>query len=161
MNIWPRSSQLAEPLWTDPGIKSEVYVCKLISTKKEWKEKKHKRRMNGRTFPPNPCKRGKSHHHGNTHLCTKWTQLHLRTKFMKIFDSGQCRLHQLMGVAFLARCCSWLQNCNTGQRRSVWFLHFIEQWNTLLCENMILKVFFLTWVYFMMNGHPTVCGKNV
>ena len=27
-----QSSQLAEPLWTDPGLKSGISVCKLIST---------------------------------------------------------------------------------------------------------------------------------
>ena len=29
-----QSSQLAEPLWTNPGVKSEISVCMLISTKK-------------------------------------------------------------------------------------------------------------------------------
>ena len=39
-NIQPQSSQLAEPLWTDSGIKSGISVCKLISTsKKEGKKK--------------------------------------------------------------------------------------------------------------------------
>ena len=27
-----QSSQLAEPLWTDPGLKNEISVCELIST---------------------------------------------------------------------------------------------------------------------------------
>ena len=31
-NIWPQSSQLVEPLWTDPGIKSGINVRELIST---------------------------------------------------------------------------------------------------------------------------------
>ena len=31
-NIRPQSSQLAEPLWTDPGIKNGISVCKLMST---------------------------------------------------------------------------------------------------------------------------------
>ena len=31
----PQSSQLAEPLWTDPGIKNEISVHELISTKKK------------------------------------------------------------------------------------------------------------------------------
>ena len=30
-----QSSQLTEPLWTDPGLKSAISVCKLISTKKK------------------------------------------------------------------------------------------------------------------------------
>ena len=64
-NTQPRSSQLAEPLWTDPGLKSGISVRELTSTKK--KKKKHRRRMNGRTFCPNPRKRGKSHHHYHHH----------------------------------------------------------------------------------------------
>ena len=34
-----QSSQLAEPLWTDPGLKSGISVCELISTKKKKKKK--------------------------------------------------------------------------------------------------------------------------
>ena len=39
-NIWPQSSQLAEPLWTDPGIKSGISVLELISIQKKRKKKK-------------------------------------------------------------------------------------------------------------------------
>ena len=35
----PQSSQLAEPLWTDPGLKSGISVHELNSTSK--KKKKH------------------------------------------------------------------------------------------------------------------------
>ena len=59
-NIRLQSSQLAEPLWTDPGIKSGISVRELISTLKK-KKKKPRRRTNGRTFPQNPRKRAKSH----------------------------------------------------------------------------------------------------
>ena len=41
--------QPAEPLWTDPGIKSGISVHELISTKK--KKKKRRREMNCRNFP--------------------------------------------------------------------------------------------------------------
>ena len=34
-NIWPQSSQFAEPLWTYPGIKSGISVHELISTLKK------------------------------------------------------------------------------------------------------------------------------
>ena len=34
----------SEPLWTDPGLKSAISVCELISTKKKKKEKKERRR---------------------------------------------------------------------------------------------------------------------
>ena len=66
-NIQPQSLQPAEPLWTDPGIKSGIGVCKLISTLK--KKKKCSQGMNGQTFSPNPRKRGKSHHH---HFARPW-----------------------------------------------------------------------------------------
>ena len=38
-NTRSQSSQLAEPLWTDPGLKSGISVCELICTLKK-KEKK-------------------------------------------------------------------------------------------------------------------------
>ena len=38
-NAWPQSSQLAEPLWTDPSLKSGISVCNLISTLKKKREK--------------------------------------------------------------------------------------------------------------------------
>ena len=37
-NIRSQSSQLAEPLWTDPGLKSGIGVCELISTLKKKKK---------------------------------------------------------------------------------------------------------------------------
>ena len=59
-NTRPQSSQLAEPLWTDPGIKSGISVREIIST---LKKKKRRWGMKGRTFSLIPCKRGNSHHH--------------------------------------------------------------------------------------------------
>ena len=38
----PQSPQLAEPLWTDPGVKSEIDAPKLISIPKKKKKKKEK-----------------------------------------------------------------------------------------------------------------------
>ena len=61
-NIRTQSSQLAEPLRTDPGIKSRVSGRELISTLKK-RKKKRRREMNGRTFSQNSRKRGKSHYH--------------------------------------------------------------------------------------------------
>ena len=34
-NTWPQSSELAEPLWTDPGLKSGISLHELISTLKK------------------------------------------------------------------------------------------------------------------------------
>ena len=72
-NTWPQSSQLAERLWTDPGLKSGISVHKLIST-----EKKKKRRwgMNGHTSCQNPLTRAKYHHH---HLHGDWIALCCRS----------------------------------------------------------------------------------
>ena len=39
-NIWPQTSQLAEPLWTNPSMKSGICVHKLISTSKKERKKK-------------------------------------------------------------------------------------------------------------------------
>ena len=41
-NTRSQLSQLAESLWTDPSLKSEIDVCELISTKKKKKKKKKK-----------------------------------------------------------------------------------------------------------------------
>ena len=76
-NIRPQSSQLGEPRWTDPGIKSEISARELISTskkkkkkkerKKEKKKKKKRRRRRKSTgvnewsnILPNPRKREKA-----------------------------------------------------------------------------------------------------
>ena len=58
-NARSQSSQLAEPLWIDPGLKCVISVRVLISTLK----KKRRWGMNRRTFSQNPRTRGKSHHH--------------------------------------------------------------------------------------------------
>ena len=55
-NTRSQSSQLAEPLWTYPGLKSQISLRNLISTLK----KKRRWGMIGRTSQ-NPRKRGKSH----------------------------------------------------------------------------------------------------
>ena len=47
-NIRPHSSQLAEPLWTDLGIKSGLSVRELTATLK--KKKKKAQAGNGQTF---------------------------------------------------------------------------------------------------------------
>ena len=55
----PQSSQLADPLWTDPGFESGVSVRELISASKKEGKKERRRAMNGRTFSQNPRKVGK------------------------------------------------------------------------------------------------------
>ena len=55
-NTRPQSTQIAEPPWTEPGIKSGISVRKLMSTLK----KRRRRGMNGRTFSQDHRKRGKS-----------------------------------------------------------------------------------------------------
>ena len=65
-NTRPQSSQLAEPLWTDPGVKSGISVRELIATKrkKDIKKEKRKWKMICRIFSQNPRTRGKSHQMG-------------------------------------------------------------------------------------------------
>ena len=62
-NIWLQSSQPAEPLWTNPGIKSVISVCELISNSKQQQQKQQNCRqgMNGRTVSQTPRKRGQIH----------------------------------------------------------------------------------------------------
>ena len=60
-----QSSQLAEPLWTGPGLKSGITVRDLISINNN--NKKRRRGMSRRTFSQNPRMRWKSHHHRNHH----------------------------------------------------------------------------------------------
>ena len=58
-----QSSQLIEPLWTDPDLKSGISVRKLIFTLKQTNKntkKSCRQGMNCRTFTQNPCMRGKS-----------------------------------------------------------------------------------------------------
>ena len=62
-NTRSQSSQLAEPLWTNPGVKSGISVRKLISTYQNKNKKKRRQGMNCRTFSPNSRTRGKTHRH--------------------------------------------------------------------------------------------------
>ena len=67
-NTRSQSSQVAEPLRTDPGLKSGISVRELISTYlKKNKKLKRRRGMNCRTFSPKSRTRGKSHHHHYHH----------------------------------------------------------------------------------------------
>ena len=62
-NAHPLSSQLAEPLWTDPGPKSGIDACELISIYKEKKKKKTGKELFIKPSPQNPCMQGKGHHY--------------------------------------------------------------------------------------------------
>ena len=59
-NIRPQSSQLSEPLWTDPGINSGISVREIISTSK--KKKNAQAENDWSNISQNPLKQGKSHH---------------------------------------------------------------------------------------------------
>ena len=61
----PQSSQPAEPLWTDPGVKCEISVCELISTHTHTHTHTKQNRIRGknsRTFFQYSGKRGKPTH---------------------------------------------------------------------------------------------------
>ena len=57
------SSQLAEPLWTDPGIKNAISVPELFSTSRKEEKKKAQAGTEWWNILPDPGQRGKSHHH--------------------------------------------------------------------------------------------------
>ena len=61
-NTQLQSSQLTEPLWIDPGLKSWIVVRELISTLKKKKKKECRWGMNCWTFSQNPGMQWKSHH---------------------------------------------------------------------------------------------------
>ena len=67
-NARSQSSQLAKPLWTDPGPKRGISLRELISTLK--KKKKRRRGTNCRTFSQNLRTRGKST--TKTTTATRW-----------------------------------------------------------------------------------------
>ena len=56
-------SQLAQLLWTDPGLKSGISLRQPISTLKKRKKEKRRRGMKCGTISQNPRTRGKSHQH--------------------------------------------------------------------------------------------------
>ena len=75
-NTRSQSSQLAEPLWTDPRLKSGIRVNKLISALKKEEEKEAQVDNElSKILKKNPRKRGKSHHHPvkavQRSLCTR------------------------------------------------------------------------------------------
>ena len=63
-NTWSQSSQLTEPLWTDPGLKSGISARELISTEKKQQlppkknQTNHRRGMNCRTHRSSKGRRG-------------------------------------------------------------------------------------------------------
>ena len=65
----PQSFQLAEPLWTDLGIKSGISMRELISTKKKTNKQKNTQAGNRRTFPENP----RSEEKGADSMLEWWT----------------------------------------------------------------------------------------
>ena len=69
-NIRPQSSQLAESLWTDPGIKSGISARELISTSKKKKKKKEGNEWSS-ILSQNPGKPGKSHRQVNNYSCSR------------------------------------------------------------------------------------------
>ena len=86
-NTRPQSSELAESLWTDLGLKSGINVNELISTLK----KQCSRGMNGRTFSQNTRKRGKrplkSLLKEKIHFCCSVV---LRMKLIQLYEIPPC-----------------------------------------------------------------------
>ena len=61
-NMWPQSSRLAEPLWTDSGLQSGISARDLTSFFFLFFFLRRRRRMNCQTFSQNPRTRAKTHH---------------------------------------------------------------------------------------------------
>ena len=81
-----QSSQLAEPLWTDPGLKSGISVRKLIPTLKKKRKKEAQARNDFSIFSQNPRTRGKSHHN---HLGTFEVKLTVSVGVNTLFSLGE------------------------------------------------------------------------
>ena len=64
-NAYPQLFQIAEPLWTDPALKSGIGVCVLIFTLK----KKVQVGNESSNLPLNPHMQGKSHYHHRQSDC--------------------------------------------------------------------------------------------
>ena len=83
INIWPQSSQLAEPLWMDSGLKSGIGMHQLISTSHTHTHTKKKKTQAGTHWSNLPTKGGKSRllrwQFFVTHddVCVPSTQVHL------------------------------------------------------------------------------------
>ena len=82
-NAWPQLSQLAEPLLTNHGLKSEISACKLITIRKKCRQG-----IVCQTFTKNPSTQGKSHH--NT-----WTYKHKHIHAYIIHYSHMCTYMQI------------------------------------------------------------------
>ena len=68
-NTRPQSSQLAEPLWIDPCLKSGISVCNN-------KKSTGGERMDEHS-PPNSCKQEKIHHQKNAQTWLAYTEMHM------------------------------------------------------------------------------------
>ena len=63
-NTCPQSSQLAESLWTDPGVKSRIGTSKLLVSTSKQKKNTHVGKESLNLSPKNPSRlREKGHHH--------------------------------------------------------------------------------------------------
>ena len=73
VNTRPQSSQLVEPLWTDPGVKSKISVQELIFSLKKKKKKKKSAGGESANLPQKPSQRGKRHTTTTTAMTTTTT----------------------------------------------------------------------------------------
>ena len=73
-NTRPQSSQLAEPLWIDPCLKSGISVCNN-------KKSTGGERMDEHS-PPNSCKQEKIHHQKNAQTWLAYTEMHMQQSLL-------------------------------------------------------------------------------
>ena len=76
-NTRSQSFQLAEPLWTNSGVKSGIGVRKLISTLKKKKKAQEGNELPN-ILPKSSHAKKKSHHHLLKHACSSFTQCWLK-----------------------------------------------------------------------------------
>ena len=115
VNARPQSSQLTEPLWTDPGLKSKISVCDLISTSK-------KKKITGREWIVE--------HSPKIFTREKKPPLLVRTKG---FDhlSGHCHSHCTVGAVWKWKYCQIVtQGLNLS---SVTYKKPLRSWCDLMC----------------------------
>ena len=125
-NTPSQSSQLAEPLWTDPGLKRGISVHKLISTLKKKKRGQagnewsniFQKLVHLRKKPPSSCHTDTLLYiHAHTHTCTHthWNQS--RPARLHLFHISFTTMHEVeMHVAM-----KWQEPAKSSQVHSKYF----------------------------------------
>ena len=142
-NSQPQSSQLAEPLWTDPGLKSGISVCELISTSKKQTNKKARKAQAGsewsNTLPKFMQTRKKPLHCGFTQAGGQaWLSRGVRCHGLQMIAEYTVVLHRLEarhGRPVVARAMAYTVASATG-------LSDLEMEDLLSMDDVVLNHLF-------------------